>query len=68
MVFVEVVGFYDLGNPINTLGELGVMGINLRVLAVTCSLVSPMLTRPPLFYVHCVLQEGGLMQGWESVC
>ena len=32
------------------------------------SLVSPKLTRPTLFYVHCVPQEGGRMQGWESVC
>ena len=30
-------------------------------------LVSPKLTRPTLFYVHCVPQEGGRMQGWESV-
>ena len=33
-----------------------------------CSLVSPMLTRPTLFYVHCVPQEGGRMQRWESEC
>ena len=32
------------------------------------SLVSPKLTRPTLFYVHCVPQEGGRMQGWESEC
>ena len=32
------------------------------------SLVSPKLTRPTLFYVHCVSQEGGRMQGWESKC
>ena len=32
------------------------------------SFVSPKLTRPTLFYVHCVPREGGLMQGWESVC
>ena len=31
------------------------------------SRVSPKLTRPTLFYVHCVPQEGGRMQGWESV-
>ena len=30
------------------------------------SLVSPKLTRPTLFYVHCVPQEGGRMQGWEG--
>ena len=25
------------------------------------------LTRPTLFWIHCVHQEGGRMQGWESV-
>ena len=33
----------------------------------SCSLVSPMLTRPTLIYVHCVPQKGGRGQGWESV-
>ena len=32
------------------------------------SLVSPKLTQTTLFYVHCVPQEGGRMQGWESIC
>ena len=31
-------------------------------------LISPKLTRPTLFWVHCVPQEGGRMQGWESKC
>ena len=29
---------------------------------------SPKFTRSTLFYVHCVSQEGGRMQGWESEC
>ena len=32
------------------------------------SLVSPKLTQPTLFWVHCVPQEGGRVQGWESKC
>ena len=32
------------------------------------SFVSPKRTRPTLHRVHCVPQEGGRVQGWESEC
>ena len=32
------------------------------------SLVSPKLTRLSFHRAHCVPQEGGRVQGWESVC
>ena len=32
------------------------------------SLVSPKLTRPTFHRAHCVPQEGGRVQGWESEC
>ena len=34
----------------------------------TSSLISPKLTRPTFHRAHCVPQEGGRVQGWESVC